>query len=322
MNKHYLELKVFLEKVEFRPQIAMDKNHIVFLSEEGVDKRLNHRIEENIFEEDDDLLYPLLTAGASAMKKKLCTYAQAQLPGGVYWETEPAVKAILEKLRPNNDLCESILGLNDYLTTAIPNLDQMSRSNLIQIKKKKTMQWFHKLPSNQHELAVKRRAEVANLYKQEEAQRSEQRREKMVREKCRRDALEKRTAKEKERLSALHLITTTDELKRVLSEIDDEAISAKKKGKKKLVVIREQINIRKKVLMQKVKIPFTQKGRQRPLNDIIREITDFIKNSQSDSSNGHSPDFLVGKEVRHRFEVDGEEKWYDGYIVGYNAVTQ
>ena len=34
------------------------------------------------------------------------------------------------QLEPSNDFCESILGLNDYLTTAIPNLTQASRSNL------------------------------------------------------------------------------------------------------------------------------------------------------------------------------------------------
>ena len=39
-------------------------------------------------------------------------------------------------LEPSNDFCESMLGLNDYLTTAIPNLAQESRSNLVAVKKK------------------------------------------------------------------------------------------------------------------------------------------------------------------------------------------
>ena len=85
-------------------------------------------------ESDSCLLYPLLSAGASAMKIKLCHYAQAMLPGGRYWEPDPDVEAVLHQLRPSNDLCESILGSNDYLTTA--NLHQLSHSNLIQVKKK------------------------------------------------------------------------------------------------------------------------------------------------------------------------------------------
>ena len=47
---------------------------------------------------------------------------------------------ILQTLKPNNNLSESILGLNDYLTTAIPNMLQVAHSNLIEIKKKQHYQ--------------------------------------------------------------------------------------------------------------------------------------------------------------------------------------
>lgn len=112
----------------------------------GPEKKCNHRlhsqyqhVEERIFMEeasDCSLLHPLLATGGSAMRKKLCKYAQSLLPGGRYWEPDPAIEAVLRLVKPNNDLCESILGLNDYLSTAIPNLQQLSRSNLIQVKKK------------------------------------------------------------------------------------------------------------------------------------------------------------------------------------------
>ena len=64
------------------------------------------------------------------MKEKLSKY-----PGGKYWEPDPDTKAVLQQLRPSNDLCESILGLNDSLSTAISNLHQLSHSNLIEVKK-------------------------------------------------------------------------------------------------------------------------------------------------------------------------------------------
>ena len=69
------------------------------------------------------------------MREKLCSYAKDQLPGGQYWDADRSVKDVLCQLTPSNDVCESILGLNDYLTTAIPNLHKMSRSNLVQVKK-------------------------------------------------------------------------------------------------------------------------------------------------------------------------------------------
>lgn len=83
------------------------------------------------------------------MREKLCTYAQNQLPGGKYWDpSEANIRHILRELKPSNDLCESILGLNDYLTKAIPNLNQIARSNLVQVKNK-TVKWLHDLPEEE-----------------------------------------------------------------------------------------------------------------------------------------------------------------------------
>ena len=73
----------------------------------------------------------------------------------------------------------------------------------------------------------------------------------------------------------LHLITSADELHDALSEIDSEMITAKKKMDRKRTLLWEQINIRK-VLNQAVKIPMTQNRRQRPLREIVNELTDFI----------------------------------------------
>ena len=60
-------------------------------------------------------LKPLIVSGSSSMQEKLCTHVVNQLPGGIYWEPEdPSVRKIL------SELSESLLGLNDYLTSSIP----------------------------------------------------------------------------------------------------------------------------------------------------------------------------------------------------------
>ena len=67
--------------------------------------------EECLFREDrwdSTLTYPLLTAGVVEMKEKLCMYAKNQLPGGKYREPEPEVEAVLQEIKVNNDLCESL----------------------------------------------------------------------------------------------------------------------------------------------------------------------------------------------------------------------
>ena len=127
------------------------------------------------------------------------------------------------------------------------------------------------------ELAIQRRAEVAKQYKKEEETQSRQRREKLLRDKCRRDAVEQRAKKEKVRLSNLHLITTTQELKQALCEIDSQSFSSKKKCEMKRAIIKEQVNIGKKVLNEAIKLYFTHKGRQRPIDFLVRELSDVIQ---------------------------------------------
>ena len=158
MKQHYLELQNFLQAIQEDPKKAFNKSCKVFLSEErlyGLNDHLNHRIRSKnvpifarLFELDEwntSLVCPLIADGAKAMEEKLADYAKAHLPGGKYWNPNPAVEAILKDLKPNNDVCESILGLNDYLTTTIPNMHQMTRSNLTQVKKNNTIEWYKAL---------------------------------------------------------------------------------------------------------------------------------------------------------------------------------
>ena len=99
-----------------------------------------------LFQEDafDDNVLANLSLGARAMREKLVKYASSQLPGGEYWDPDPDVKSVLSNIKPTNDLCESILGLNDYLTTAIPNMTQLTRSTMVTVKKKS----YYEMASN------------------------------------------------------------------------------------------------------------------------------------------------------------------------------
>ena len=176
MNLHYLELQTYLNEVEHHPDVVMDPSYHVFRSEFRLYEECstNHRVHaisknvyKNLFEISDcdcAVLSPLIVTGAVKMREKLCAYAQDHLPGGRYWNPDDSVKKVLTELQPSNDLCESILGLNDYLTTAVPNLQQMARSNLIQLKKNKTLDWLQDLLEQEQGrvigLAVERRRAV------------------------------------------------------------------------------------------------------------------------------------------------------------------
>ena len=343
MNRHYLELQMFLQELEQHPEVIMERNYHVFRSEDklyGDDKEVNHRIHcksisvyDHLFTPDKSNeinLYSLVSAGAASMKKKLCVYAQNQLPGGIYWDPEPNVEAVLKELKPSNDLCESILGLNDYLSTAIPNLHQMARSNLIEIKKNKSMKWLQQLPSEQKDkvldLAVKRRREVLRERKEEDQKRAEQRRDKLIQVHTQRQALLRRAQVEKDKLLEEHLITSEEELHQSISDIDKEQISISKK-KKKITLLKTQVNIRKKLLKEKILITFSQSRKQRPINDLVKELAEHIAaNSLPPEYSAliSNPFLLVGKSISHKFELEEtcEEKWYRGVILGYDLVTK
>lgn len=187
------------------PSIAMNKNAKVFESEGGLycdQQKTNHRLHlqcrliEQLFQSDEwdeCLLYPVLAADTAEMNQKLSNYAKHYLPEGKYWDPDPKVKATLLSLKPSNDLCESILGLNDNLTTAIPNMLQVTCSNLVEIKKNNTIKWYNSLPQEQKEkitsIAVRNRVQVMKEYKSDERAINEQQQAKMEEEREHHEAL-------------------------------------------------------------------------------------------------------------------------------------
>ena len=162
-------------------QIMMKRDVRAFPSEErlyATGSNTNHRaylkyppIEKRLFQSDsfdDDMLFPLLASGAEAMTK---SYTPMLRINYLVASTGILRKEILKKLPPTNDLCESLLGRNDHLTTSIPNLCQLARSNLIETKKNKTMQWLGEEEREQViGLAVKSREKVKKDYKEEQEQ--------------------------------------------------------------------------------------------------------------------------------------------------------
>ena len=338
--KAVLELQMFLNDLQQHPEAIMNKEHHVFISEESLytnDAKLNYGchpkwklVHTHLFSIDtwdSTLLFPIIIAGVTAMERKLATYAHHQLPGGIYWDLEPKIKAILSKLEPSNDICESILGLNDYLSTAMPNMHQVTRSNLIEVKKNKTMQWLDKLPQEKQErvldLAVKRRRQVLKERKEDDIRRGEKRREHILQAHSKRQALEERSQKEKDKLSELHLITTPEELSEVIQDIDKKGICETKKISEKLKLLKTQISIRKKVLKQDIHIAFTHSRKQRPVYQIIQELSDFIDTNKCDAIPSN-PSLLIGKAIRHKFQLEDthEEVWYDGRIIDYDSITK
>lgn len=146
-------------------------------------------------------------------------------------------------------MCESILGLNDYLTTAVPNLHQLARSNLVQVKKNGSLKWLSNLKEEDQsaviDMAVRRTRLVTKECRDEENARAQQRKQKMLQENVKRVAQEKKLYEEKEKLLQAHLITSSNELIKELHAVDKELLSATKKKNKKVEILKTQVRIRK-----------------------------------------------------------------------------
>ena len=87
------------------------------------------------------------------------------------------------------------------------------------------------------------------------------------------------------------------------------------------------MNIRKKLLKEKILITFSQSRKQRPINDLVKELAEHIAaNSLPPEYSAliSNPFLLVGKSISHKFELEEtcEEKWYRGVILGYDLVTK
>ena len=338
MNTHYLELRCFLTEAVKHPEIVLKQETQVFISERqlyGNEKATNHRLNKPaVYQAVFDtaakyatFLKPLIVSGCNSMHEKLSTYAANQLPGGIYWEPQdPAIRKILSELSPSNDFCESLLGLNDYLTTSLPNLHQMSRSNLVEVKKNKTIHWLEDLETEQQEkiinLAVTSKQQVQDKCELEKKARDEERRQKMKCSHQKQVVSEKRAIEEKRKLSELHFIATTAELEEVLQGVDEKDISQSKKDLEKLQIIKTQINIRRKVLEQKIKICFTQSKKKRPITDIITEFRDHI-NAFPLPNFVYNPLLFVGKVIHQKFQLSDEEtKWYQGTVLSYDKTSK
>ena len=100
---------------------------------------------------------------------------------------------------------------------------------------------------------------------------------KLLQVNCKRKAL----CKEKEELLQLHLITKSNELHQTLKDIASEGSIATAINAKKLSLLKTQVRMRRKVLSETVPITFSKSHRQRPLNDIVRELSDYIDEKTS-----------------------------------------
>lgn len=173
-------------------------------------------------------------------------------------------------------------------------------------------------------LAVKSRATVQREVKSRQIKIASERQDKMKQAHLRHEALKKKATLEKDKLSKLHLITSSEELHQLLSEIDISSNTTSKKKAQKLSLLRTQINIRRKVLGQDIHITFSHLRKQQPLNTVIQELSDYLdRDFATRPKYVQDPSTMVGKNICHLFEINKmETKWFTGTVLAYDNTTK
>lgn len=179
------ELHDYLVTLSNCPRLCLDPDKNVFASEGRLynDKDFNHRehakytvVRKRLYMHDDHdetYTFPLVQRAAQYITEKLRSYKADQLPGGKLWSPSETVKTVLAEVEPTNDLCESILGLNDWLQKVTPNFTQRTVSGMVEVLRNSTMPWFLKQDKDMIINLARRRSKRV---KQEDHALAEQRR--------------------------------------------------------------------------------------------------------------------------------------------------
>ena len=352
MNIHYSELLGFLRSITDDPKILLDSSACVFVSELNLYEnniKLNHRLHKQYLpvrevlydcatvDTNQALLFNMIHKVGNSMAEKLKAYKKDHLPGGKYFNPDRKTCAVLSSLAPHNDLTESVFGMNDWLTTILPNMAQSTKTALIEFSYNNTINWLHK-----HEKAEKqnlialaqRRGQAVFKEKQQEKERCLNQKIK-----CRAEAIElakQKHSKSDKVIEMLKLesgISSIKELKDHVEEIRSLSIPESIKIAEIKKLIKKQVQIRSYVYHQPVTIIFSHHGvvksdaqllqelskiiKQHPINSKIQDDCAFPSNHQQLSVLFDKPSLLVGVKLKHRFIVDGKEQWFKGHIKSY-----
>ena len=352
MNIHYSELLGFLRSITDDPKILLDSSACVFVSELNLYEnniKLNHRLHKQYLpvrevlydcatvDTNQALLFNMIHKVGNSMAEKLKAYKKDHLPGGKYFNPDRKTCAVLSSLAPHNDLTESVFGMNDWLTTILPNMAQSTKTVLIEFSYNKTINWLHK-----HEKAEKQNLiALAQRRGQAVFKEKQQEKERCLNQKIKRRAEAIELAKQKhsksdkviEMLKLESVISSIKELKDHVEEIRSLSIPESIKIAEIKKLIKKQAQIRSYVYHQPVTIIFSHHGvvksdaqllqelskiiKQHPINSKIQDDCALPSNHQQLSVLFDKPSLLVGVKLKHRFIVDGKEQWFKGHIKSY-----
>ena len=271
----------------------------------------------------DSLVQEILEALFSAFSALLHRMVVDHLSGGIY-----DVELTEDKLRQTasvqktNTVSERDFAQLDRLLREKPNATIMSIEAMVMFSNNKTPKWIRTL-SNEYrtELFKQAREKGPKFRKTFQARRFLllEERAKIVREKQAAAAKKKiKDRKEKEKLTqeitSLGLWQAIDQI--------DAGLEGLRSKTAKLKALKVQLDFRKKVLQQthpnKKVFQSSHLGRQFTVDEMKDHLTQLLPVvlEQTRRQCNELPNDLTGKQIQHRWIVEGESEWFCGTILG------
>lgn len=262
------------------------------------------------------------------------------LPGGKYHNVTD--KEIIEEtasVPTTNVSPERDFAVLDRLLREKPNATLVALEAMILFSHNKTSSWMEQLTCDERKRLLQAARTLAPTIREKfraRRQEIEARREEALAKKA--ETIARRQLKEvqqKEKLTkgieTLGLWTSRDEI--------EDGLQAFVKQVKKREALKLQINFRHKVLGQthtnKDVFKFSHNRKQFSADQLKQNLFLLIgmdeENSTSSNDNNHTslleevmlrPEFLVGKKIRHRFQVGRKLVWYNGTVLHLNSKTR
>ena len=256
------------------------------------------------------------------------------LPGGIHHNvTDETTIEETRSVPTTNVSPERDFAVLDRLLREKPNAHYIALEAMILFAHNKTSLWMNKLSSDERSKLLEAARTLAPSFKEKfKTRRQEllQRREEDLEKRERNNARKRlKTLKEKESLTKeiqVHGLWTSR------TEVDDGLKLLANQTKKKNI-LKLQISFRHKVLGQthhnKDVFKFSCQRRQHSVNQLKENLLQLIENGEDSCQFENSlsdkvvlhPKFLVGKRIRHRFQVDTELIWFNGTVVNMNDNT-
>ena len=246
------------------------------------------------------------------------------LPGGRFAEMHQRDKEATASTMKHNKLCEEIFGHLDRLIRLRPNATTLAHEAHIIFGKSKVSQWPDNLSEEDRTNIINQSSTGSRLlresYKKRRATISEHKKKKLKEKQLKIEAYQQKCFREKERL--------TNDIRvyglwQSPSQVD-EKLSTFSSTSGKMNALKAQLNFRRTVLGQPGEKKLFQMSSAQDGKFKVEKVAQNLKKLITDSCSlppvgEDSESVLVGKRIRHRFEIrqnqDNMLKWFTGTVI-------